>query len=308
MRSELSLPRRVFLVIAALVLVAIGALILNAVLAERDVEPARADVGRILRLPGGDMQIREDGPRDGPALVLIHGWTGSMRWWDRVTPALAERHRVVRIDLLGHGGSAKPRRGYEIEAQADRVAAAIRRLGVTRARVVAHSLGGTVAASLSERHRPLVDRLMLIGTSPAGAPHVSLIERLPTLPVIGQAVRSLAPDAVIRGSLEQTFIEGTKVPENFIDALDRMTWNAFHDSAAAGVRFRKARNLPDRLTDAGVPLLVVFGARDNVADPRGANDYRRVPDARVETLPDLGHSPQVERPDLIIRRIAGWSR
>ena len=296
--------RRPILRVAGLLL-ALGLVVLavNVVLAERATKPARADTGRILELPDGDIQVREDGSRDAPPLVLVHGWTGSIRWWDRVTPALARAHRVVRVDLLGHGGSEMPRGGYAIEEQADLVAAAMRELGVRRAPVVAHSLGGAVATALVERHHERVERLMIIGTSPGGVGHRSILERIPLWPVIGQATRSFTPDAMIRARLEETFIEGTDVPDAFVDGLDRMTWNAFHDTAAEGADFREKRSLPDRLRAARVPLHVVFGSRDTVADPDDAKRYRRVPGARVELLRGLGHTPHVERPELMARLI-----
>lgn len=295
--------RRLLRVVAVLFALWLVVLAVNAVLAERASKAARADVGRILDLDGGDLQVREDGDRGSPPLVLIHGWTGSIRWWDRVTPALAERHRVVRVDLLGHGGSEMPRGGYAIEKQADLVAAAMQELGVRRATVVAHSLGGAVATSLAERHGERVAKLMIIGSSPGGVGHLSVLERIPLWPVVGQATRSFTPDPMIRARLEETFIEGTDVPDAFVDGLDRMTWNAFHDTAAAGAGFREDRSLPERLAAARAPLHVIFGKEDNVADPDDAKQYRAVPGAEVQLLDGLGHTPHVERPDLMARLI-----
>ena len=62
--------------------------------------------------------MREDGPADAPAVVLLHGFACSIRWWDRMVAALARDHRVIRFDLLGHGGSEKPKDGYSMENQA----------------------------------------------------------------------------------------------------------------------------------------------------------------------------------------------
>ena len=115
--------RRVLL--GLLVLLAV-ALAVNTVVTDRETEEAHADVGRVLDLPGGDLQVREDGPPDGPALVLLHGFACSIGWWDQMTPALARDHRVIRFDLLGHGGSEKPKEGYGMESQARLVAAAPR--------------------------------------------------------------------------------------------------------------------------------------------------------------------------------------
>ena len=77
--------------------------------------------------------MREDGPRDAPNIVLLHGFACSIGWWDDMIPALARDHHVITFDLLGHGGSEKPREGYGMEEQARRVSAALDRLGVRRA-------------------------------------------------------------------------------------------------------------------------------------------------------------------------------
>ena len=73
--------RRVLLVL----LVVLGvALAVNTVVTNRDTEAAHADAGRIVDLPGGDLQVREDGPRDAPAVVLLHGFACSLGWWDQI--------------------------------------------------------------------------------------------------------------------------------------------------------------------------------------------------------------------------------
>jgi pimeloyl-ACP methyl ester carboxylesterase len=122
------------------------------------------DGGRILELPGGDVQVVSQGPMDHRPgrrpIVLVHCFACSLHWWDRVVPTLARRHRVVRIDLLGFGGSAKPRARYSMEEQGRLVALALDRLHVRRAVVVGHSMGFDIATALATRSDGLVDRLV----------------------------------------------------------------------------------------------------------------------------------------------------
>lgn len=120
-------------------------------------ETATAAGERIVRLPGGDIHVEQDGPPGAPTVVLLHGLAGSTAWWEPVLPALRDQH-VVRVDLLGHGGSAKPAGGYGIAEQARRIGTVLDRLEVRRATVVGHSTGGAVAASLAEQRRDLVTR------------------------------------------------------------------------------------------------------------------------------------------------------
>ena len=115
-----------FIIVAALA----ALLVANTIALNRQTKPAKADIGRILRLPGGDLQVREDGPADGTPVVLIHGWTASMHWWDEIVKRLRPKFHLVRVDLLGHGGSEKPRDGYSMEHQAEQIALALKALAL----------------------------------------------------------------------------------------------------------------------------------------------------------------------------------
>lgn len=297
---------------AAVFVVAVWALFvgLHAWLGERQARPARADVGRIVALPGGDLQVRSEGDRDAPAIVLLHGYTASLRWWDGVAPALARGHRVVRVDLLGHGGSEKPRDGYSMEQQADRVAAALRAVGVRRATVVGHSMGGMVAVALAERHRRLVERLVTIGTPAEELSGAPVRHRATQWPVVGPAIRSLTPRAVIAREYDGFFTDDGDVPAGrFADDFARMTWRAYRGSATAMKAYFDEAPLDRRLDGEGIPLLAVFGSEDGAVERHQPERFRAVRGTRVEVLPGLGHSPFVERPkvvsDLIVRFAGG---
>ena len=81
------MQRKRKLLIGVLV-VLIGLLVANTLVTNAEVKPARAEDGRLLRLPGGNLHVVERGPRKGPPLVLIHGYTASVRWWERVMAPL----------------------------------------------------------------------------------------------------------------------------------------------------------------------------------------------------------------------------
>jgi pimeloyl-ACP methyl ester carboxylesterase len=295
--------------IALIVLAALAALLaLNTVLVERDTDPADPDVGRILELPGGDVQVREDGDRTAPPVVLVHGFQASLRWWDRVTPKLAREHRVIRIDLLGHGGSEKPRDGYTMEEQADLVAQAMESLGVTRATVVGHSMGGRVGTALAERHRELVDRLMVIGTAPENRFYRNRFpQRVAAAPVVGHALSRVIPDSAYRRQVDLAFADGTDVPELLYDDPKRATFNSFTGSRDGGRDFTGEKPLDVRLERSGIRLDVIFGSEDELVDPKGAAEWD-VPGVRKVVLPGHGHSPMVEDPERMARLIAEFAR
>jgi pimeloyl-ACP methyl ester carboxylesterase len=248
--------------------------------------------------------VREDGPADAPALVLLHGFACSIRWWDGVVPSLAREHHVIRFDLLGHGGSEKPKHGYGMESQARRVAQALDRLGVRRATVVGHSMGGSVATALADE-RPRLVKSVVILDSPAskGDAQLPFTARLAFAPVLGQAVMRVASDGMIGNGLESAFADGFDVPDEFVEDVQDMTYTSYDDSHRGADDYSDERGLADRLADETVPLLVVFGSEDELVDPDSAQGYRKVPGARIVVLDGVGHSPHVERPAATARLV-----
>jgi len=108
---------------------------------------------------GQDIWYRDEGGADRPVLVMIHGFPTASWDWRHILPAFTADYRVIMMDLLGFGLSAKPRRfPYSILAQADMVEALLARLGVARCRILAHDYGDTVTQELLARHGERADR------------------------------------------------------------------------------------------------------------------------------------------------------
>ena len=301
-------PRRFALGLTGLAVVGVAAVALNTWLVERATEPAKPDIGRILELPGGDIQVREDGDPGAPPVVLIHGYAVSMRWFDAVTPLLARELRVIRLDLLGHGGSEKPRDGYSMENQADIVAQAMRRLGVRRAALVGHSMGGIVATAFAERHRGMVSRVMMIGTAPDedGIP-VGFPVTLAFAPVTGHLLDTFVDRRLVRNAVEAGFAPEFDPPERLVnDPFDRTTWSAFNGTGDAIDRYWGERGLNERLARTGVPVTVVLGERETHT-LRSLRLYNAVPRARTVLMQALDHSPHVEAPERTARLIAAFA-
>ena len=294
-------------VLLGLLIALVALLAVNAVVMNRETQAAKADAGRIIDLPGGDLQVRESGPPDAPNIVLLHGFACSLGWWDKMSPALARDHHVIAFDLLGHGGSEKPRDGYGMEEQARQVSAALDKLGVRRAVIVGHSMGGAVATALTEMRRPLVESLVILDTPPdRNDGSLPFTARLGFVPVLGQAIRRVVPDSAIRDGLGSAFAPGFDVPDAFVDDFRDMTYSSYDDSHDGADSYREKSGLDDRLADEQVPLLVIFGAEDDIADPKSAQDYRKVPNARIVMLDGAGHSPHVEKPAATARLIRNF--
>ncbi len=183
----------------------------------------------------------DEGDTRGSPIVLIHGYSASMRWFDDLAPLLSDRHRVIRVDLLGHGGSEKPGAGYSIEDQANAIALALADLHVKDATVVGHSLGATVATALAELSPDLATRMVDVDQAVDDSyGELSFTAKLGFAPVIGQALNrvvDVAPASAVRDQYEQAFApdfnmaSGFENPDQPVDDLREMTYTAFVDVA-----------------------------------------------------------------------------
>jgi pimeloyl-ACP methyl ester carboxylesterase len=292
----------------AIVAVLVVLLVVNTIVTNGQTKSAKADGGRIVDLPGGDLQVREDGSPQAPAVVLIHGWTASIRWFDRLTPLLDDRYHVVRVDLLGHGGSAKPKDGYSMEAQADRVAGALEQLGVRRALVAGHSTGGEVAIALAARHPKLARALAVIDTEPDEKfVDPDLLAKASLWPVVGQLFKRFQADGPIREGLGQAFEKGFDVPDAFVDDFKKLTFTAYKKTYDKSGDYVDDGHLAGDIRSVRVPRLVIFGRDDRLVSPplEAADYFRREFGVRTAIVPGAGHSPMVEQPQETARLLAG---
>jgi pimeloyl-ACP methyl ester carboxylesterase len=302
--------RRALRLLLWLALLAVAALVVNQVVSTRETKPARADIGRLMKVGGADVQVREDGPRGGPPIVLLHCFDCSVHWWTPTVGALARGHRVVRIDLLGHGGSAKPRDGYSMPNQARLVASVLDRLRVRSALVAGHSMGSSVTLALAERRPDLVRAVVLIGqpARPEQA-RLGLTARLGFFPLIGPALRRVATDSLVYDGLATAFAPDYRFPRSFVQDYRRMTYTSYDESGASSRAFIEATPLDQRLAATRKRALVVFGDREQIVDHRAAaRSFRAVPRTDVRIVSGAGHSPSVERPAQTARLILDFDR
>ena len=275
-------------------------LAINTLVVEGETRSATVTVpgGRILHLPGGEMRVLEKGPRRASPIVLLHCYTCSMVWWQRMIPLLDRDHRVIAVDLRGFGGSEKPGSGYSMEDQAAFVAEALKRLDVHRATVVGQSLGGTVGTALAEVPGDYVGRLVIIDQAPeeSFSKGLDFTTELSTAPVIGPALWQVTPDSVIKSGLQLAFAPGYEVPDEFVDEFSRMTYTSYDSDGEEG-DYMSAEPLDHRIERTRTPLLAIFGAEDQIYESQEAlAAYAKVPGAQTALIPGAGHSPNVEKP------------
>ncbi|HEY2204508.1 MAG TPA: alpha/beta hydrolase [Pseudonocardia sp.] len=239
----------------------------------------------------------------GPPLVLVHGIGDSSETWESVMPALAQRHLVIAPDLLGHGQSDKPRADYSVAAYANGVRDLLGVLGVPRATLVGHSLGGGVAMQFAYQFPERTERLVLVGSG-GGGPEVSVMLRLLSLPGAQALLHLLRmPTARWQVSMVAAVMRGlgTALGQDAPDLLRVV--DALPDATARAAFTRSLRSVVDwrgqvitmldrcYLTQ-GMPTLLVWGSRDAVVPvEHGHRAHGAMPGSRLEIFDGAGHFP-----------------
>ena len=249
-------------------LLAVAALLVNAWIVTGRTRPAAArDGGDIVYTNVLEANVKVEGT--GPPILLVNGFAAALDWWDGIAPELAKTHRVIRLDLIGHGGTAAPPTGYAIEHQAELVASVLRKLKADRVTAIGHSMGGEVVTVLAEANPGLVERIIILDTPPVPDVHFDLAGRLALMPVIGPLLTDFASEDTLRKALAQGFAPGFPVPEKFVADMRQLTYNAFRSAHDDSVAFVTTKPTVERLAalTPPPPLLVIFARSTRWSPP-----------------------------------------
>ncbi len=266
-------------------------------------------------IDGALINVRQDGLPEGVPLVLIHALAGSLRQWDEVATLLAQDHWVIRMDLLGHGNSAKPDAGYSMPEQASRVARVAAKLGADTFVAVGQSGGGNVVVALLDTPdlQQRVSGALLIATPP----NMSFVNLPPlaniyNVPLMGRLMWKITSRKMVADTMANLFAPGfTPVPQIVIDDFFRMTRHSYVQGKACLEGFAHVRPLSDRVNGSAVPLHIVFGDQDQWIPPACLDEWRRATHATTELMADTGHTPPLERSGAlatIIRKFTAINR
>lgn len=261
---------------------------------------------RFAALPGGvRLHYRDEGRRDGPVLVLVHGFAASLQAWEPWVARLKDDDRLISLDLPGHGLTSAPK-GYRASTDADvaLVDALTRRLGVDRFVIVGNSMGGAVAWNYALVHPERVRGLVLVDAAgwPAarkggdGPPAVFMLLANPA----GRAVlKSFDPGPLARRGLAAAYVDPKLVTPDLVARYTDFARAPGHKDILLTRQSGARRAVtPETFRAIQVPTLVMVGAKDKVIPPHVAGGFAQgIPGARLVTYPDAGHVPMEQIPD-----------
>jgi len=256
-----------------------------------------------------DVVISYETEGDGPTpVVFLHGFAAGLITWHDIRPLFpSSLFRLYLLDLKGYGFSSKPRdHRYAPEDQAAIILSFMEKLGLRRAVLAGHSLGGGIALlalqqALGKDERGLIDRLILIGCA-AYPQQLPRIMRWLRVPFLGRAILHLLPVRfMVRYSLERVFHDKKAITP---DRINRYV--TCFDRKGIGHVFSETcrRLIPDKYAaqsgffrGIAVPALIIWGGEDRFVDLRlGRRLESEIPGSRLVIIPDCGHNPHEERP------------
>ena len=243
----------------------------------------------------------EAGPENADeAVVLLHGNPGSSADWEELVPSLGELGRVVAFDLPGFGGADKPEAlDYSAGTYGMFITAALDRLGITRAHLVMHDLGGT-GLLWAAAHPQAVGSLTLIDTGVLLDFRWHWTARMYRAPVLGELMVRTTNRRGFRATLRYYNRGASPLPEA---AIERMWRDYVPATRRAALRFYRATPteafelLQEPLQALDPPTLVIWGRHDPAVPVEQAERQRETfPSAEIVVLEQSGHWPMLDDP------------
>lgn len=281
------------------------------------------DVSAFLDLDDARVHYRDEGPRDAPTLVALHGTASSLHTWDGWVERLTPAYRVVRLDMPGFGLTG-PRDGrHTMAGLVETVGAVCDELGLTDVAVTGNSLGGGVAWRLAVERSDLVSRLALV--DPGGATLLSHIARHYRTFGTDLLTRYATPRMAVRMLLRDAYGDPSKVTADVVTRYYDLLLHSGNRRAVTELagnyrddHFPAKQPIPETdgpvlpstcdpspavldgydISDVEVPTLFQWGAEDTwLPVSFGRSLAARVPDSKFVTYDGVGHVPMEEAPE-----------
>jgi pimeloyl-ACP methyl ester carboxylesterase len=252
----------------------------------------------MLTVAGTTLHVRDDGPKEAPAVILLHGFGSSLHTFEPWAQALKADYRTVRLDLPGSGLSPPdPTGDYTDTRSTALILVLMDQLGIEKATLVGNSIGGRIAWNVAADHPERVEKLVLISPDGFASPGFAYGEAA-DVPAVMKAMRFTLPKSAIRPNLAASYGDPKR--------LNEATVKRYHDLmlAPGGRAALLARMEQTVLTDPATrlplikaPVLLLWGKRDRLIPFSNSADYTRLlPGSRLVAFKDLGHVPMEEDP------------
>ena len=261
---------------------------------------------------GLKVHVRDEGPRDAPVLVLLHGSNDDLHTWDPWSAELTRSYRVIRFDQIGHGLTGpEPHGDYSPKAFVDTIDQVTAKLGVTKFTLAGNSMGGANALHYALAHGDKLTALVLLdagGGPPLSKEPGNIGFKIARMPVVNQLMLTVTPRSLIEKSLHQSVYNQAVVTPAMVDRF----WELLRypgNRQATLTRFQQGWVTIGKaqLATLKMPVLIMWGAHDSLIAPATAQWFgAAIPHSRVIMYPDSGHMPQQEVAEKSAMDLAVW--
>jgi pimeloyl-ACP methyl ester carboxylesterase len=226
----------------------------------------------------------------GFPLVFVHGFTTTAGFWQQQVAPFAERYRVVRIELRGHGRAGRgPEQHFTIEAFADDVRQVVDELGLDRYLLTGLSMGGTIAQTVALRDPRRIVGLVLVGATAHGLGPAVQAEN------VIAAIRQHGVSKSAQDVIEASFSDST--PRHIVEWAKAEVTQTPEYVAVQAIQSLNRADSRAQLANLQMPVLVVVGAEDQIT-PVAESELlaQLIPDADLAVIEKAAHFPMLERP------------
>ncbi len=264
---------------------------------------------------GQRIHYRDQGKRDGAAIILLHGSNSSLHTWEPLVQRLGADYRIVTLDLPGHGlTGGTPDKDYGADGMAAAVDVVAAKLGLDHFILGGNSMGGWVAWRYALAQPSRVDALLLLDAAGMPlrkgekAPESNVGFRILKYPLGRWLATQITPRALVEQSLRGSVEKQAIIDDATIDRYwELLRFPGNREATVLRARLNREPAMAARVADIKAPTLILFGDKDRLINPSAAQTFHeRMAGSEVVLLKNIGHLPMEEDPDATAAAIADF--
>ncbi|MEM6298252.1 MAG: alpha/beta hydrolase [Bacteroidota bacterium] len=262
---------------------------------------------------------------EGETLLLVHGFPTASWDWAKMWNTLTQKYRVLTLDMIGFGFSAKPRKyNYNIFDQADLIEALLRQRQIKRVQIIAHDYGDTVTQELlarfherkqSQEEGTTISSVCFLNGGLFPETHRPLLVQKLLMSPLGHTVAQFFNRKKLKKNFQKIFGPDTQPSEQELDDF----WTLISNNGGKHVFHLLIRYMQERkenrsrwvgaIQNMDVPIRLIDGLHDPISGANMVKRYKEIiPNPDVVELEGIGHYPLTEAPELVLKYYLGWDR
>ncbi|HVN15191.1 MAG TPA: alpha/beta hydrolase [Anaerolineales bacterium] len=240
----------------------------------------------------------------GKPVILLHGWLGSWGLWQETMAFLGAFYRTYALDFWGFGESGKKRETYAVQDFVSLVDQFMEQLGIARAPIVGHSMGGTVSLSVAIKYPERASKVVTVGSPIVGSSLAPLLKLAGYRPVAFFLFNMMGP---FRAWMKYYYSHRICSDPRFPDMMDRDLSSTTLQSFLLSIASLRRTDLRPALGQIRVPALGMYGDRDKVVHPlQWQPMLKGISQVHIERFPKAGHFPMLEEPNEFSQKLKAF--